>query len=153
MINRELLEHESRRSPPDRETAARILEENEARRRASMVDRHEKELEQREGAWQGFARHVADVQTGTNAALVVIARHLGIEESLPPQVRASNRPPKLPPVGPNGEPLPPPKPEPPKLDAIGHDAKAGTQATYVTLATTIALIVLEALRMLQNGGH
>lgn len=139
MIDRSLVEHESRRPPPDAVTAERMLRENEARRRSSMVDEHERKLAVQEGAFQGFARHVHDVQQGTNAAIVVIARHMGIENKLPPQVRASNRPP--PQFG------PPPEP---KLDAIGKDTKAGTHATYaavvLAIINTTLLIILELLK-------
>lgn len=134
-------QHERQRTRTDPQLATDHLARHEAERRASILARHERELEQHEGAVHGLGRHVDERLSAQDRALVVLFRELGIEDRLPPEIRQSVPPP------PPGELVKPPKP---KLTKIERDTRAGTNGTYAAIVLIVLQLLLEALR---HGGH
>ncbi len=134
-------QHERQRLRTDPELRHDTLARHEEARRASIVDRHERELQQHEGAVHGLGRHVDERLSAQDRALVIIARELGIEDMLPPQIRQSDPPPAP------GELA---RPQKPKLTKIERDTRAGTHGTYAAIVLIVLQLLLEALR---HGGH
>lgn len=135
-VDHAIEQHERRRTKTDPQLAR-----HEEARRASIVDRHEAELRQHEGAVHGLGRHVDERLSAQDRALVVLFRELGIEDRLPPEIRQSEPPP------PPGAIAKPPKP---KLTKIERDTRAGTHGTYAAIVLIVLQLLLEALR---HGGH